>query len=65
MFLEAQYFRIITTDDIKSKIKLSIAKKRKVEENRKYRNSEEGRIKQSKSKKLYTKTEHCKAKRKE
>jgi len=46
MFMETQYSRIITTDEIKDKIKLSIGKKRKLEAKKKYRNSEE--VKQNK-----------------
>jgi len=45
MYLETQYFRIITTDQITGKIKLSIGKKRKLDANRKYCNSKKGQEK--------------------
>jgi len=61
MYLETQYFRIITTDQITGKIKLSIGKKRKLDANRKYCNSKKGQEKRRESKKVYRKTERGKA----
>jgi len=65
MYLETQYFRIITTEEVTRKIRLSIGKKRKLDSNRKYNDSERGQEKQRESRNKYTKTEQGKAKENE
>jgi len=64
-YLETQYFRIIATEEVTRKIRLSIGKKRKLEKNRKYNDSERGQEKQRESRTKYRKTEHGKAKENE
>ncbi|XP_057297689.1 uncharacterized protein LOC130628722 [Hydractinia symbiolongicarpus] len=62
MCFETQYFKILTTEQITGNIMLNIRRKRKLEQNRKYRESERGRVKQKNSIGKYQKTEHGQAK---
>lgn len=55
--LEAQYFRIVTTDQIIGNIMLSIREKRKREKHKKYCESEGALTKQRESKAKYKKTQ--------
>jgi len=65
MYLETQYFRIVTNKQITDKIRLSIGKKRKRDRNRKYGDSIQGRAKIRENVNKYQKTKKGRTKNRE